>query len=266
MNPPFSGRCPGDAAGGALPAPAPPPVPALPSPSARPDVPSPRLSPPRPSKGARGLWGSSFCPQRRGSSVTCQPRGPRRALGPQLPPAPQEQVPGLLVGPRRSQPPATRAEVGPRKGAQGSHMESGGGTAPAGALGAAAESPQCPLPPGGEGAAAPAEPDGAAEGVGGGGEGGPQRALRAVYVRSESPQGGTAGGPEAGARQCLLRACEAEGAHLTSVPFGELDFGETAVLDAFYDAGEAGASFAPTLLLPAFLILARAPVPPPPPS
>ena len=41
-------------------------------------------------------------------------------------------------------------------------------------------------------------------------------------------------------RQCLLRACEAEGAHLTSVPFGELDFGETAVLDAFYDAGEAG--------------------------
>nr|XP_044619414.1 mitogen-activated protein kinase kinase kinase 15 [Equus asinus] len=115
-------------------------------------------------------------------------------------------------------------------------MESGGGTAPAGALGAAAESPQCPLPPGGEGAAAPAEPDGAAEGVGGGGEGGPQRALRAVYVRSESPQGGTAGGPEAGARQCLLRACEAEGAHLTSVPFGELDFGETAVLDAFYDA------------------------------
>ncbi|XP_004690137.2 PREDICTED: mitogen-activated protein kinase kinase kinase 15 [Condylura cristata] len=40
----------------------------------------------------------------------------------------------------------------------------------------------------------------------------------------------------AGAQQCLLRACEAEGAHLSSVPFGELDFGETAVLDAFYDA------------------------------
>ncbi|XP_034806171.1 mitogen-activated protein kinase kinase kinase 15 [Pan paniscus] len=120
-------------------------------------------------------------------------------------------------------------------------MEGGGGNAPAGALGAASESPQCPPPPGVEGAAGPAEPDGAAEGAAGGsGEGesggGPRRALRAVYVRSESSQGGAAGGPEAGARQCLLRACEAEGAHLTSVPFGELDFGETAVLDAFYDA------------------------------
>ncbi|XP_008053937.1 mitogen-activated protein kinase kinase kinase 15, partial [Carlito syrichta] len=111
---------------------------------------------------------------------------------------------------------------------------------PTGALGAAGESPQCPLPPGSEGAVAPVEPDGAAEGPAGGGEGsgggGPRRALRAVYVRSESSQGGAAGGPEAGARQCLLRACEVEGAHLTSVPFGELDFGETEVLDAFYDA------------------------------
>uniref|UniRef100_A0A8C4KKI8 mitogen-activated protein kinase kinase kinase n=1 Tax=Dromaius novaehollandiae TaxID=8790 RepID=A0A8C4KKI8_DRONO len=42
--------------------------------------------------------------------------------------------------------------------------------------------------------------------------------------------------PEAGARQCLQRACEAEGAQLGMVNFGELDFGETAVLDAFYDA------------------------------
>ncbi|XP_030789761.1 mitogen-activated protein kinase kinase kinase 15 isoform X2 [Rhinopithecus roxellana] len=120
-------------------------------------------------------------------------------------------------------------------------MESGGGNAPAGALGAASESLQCPPPPGVEGEAGPAEPDGAAEGAAGScghGEsgGGPRRALRAVYVRSESSKGGAAGCPEAGARQCLLRACEAEGAHLTSVPFGELDFGETAVLDAFYDA------------------------------
>ncbi|XP_021788265.2 mitogen-activated protein kinase kinase kinase 15 isoform X1 [Papio anubis] len=120
-------------------------------------------------------------------------------------------------------------------------MESGGGNAPAGALGAASESLQCPPPPGVEGAAGPAEPDGAAEGAAGSsgqGEsgGGPRRALRAVYVRSESSKGGAAGCPEAGARQCLLRACEAEGAHLTSLPFGELDFGETAVLDAFYDA------------------------------
>ncbi|NWS68834.1 M3K15 kinase, partial [Crotophaga sulcirostris] len=48
--------------------------------------------------------------------------------------------------------------------------------------------------------------------------------------------GGGARSPEAGARQCLLRACEAEGAQLGTVNFGELDFGETAVLDAFYDA------------------------------
>ncbi|XP_073758115.1 mitogen-activated protein kinase kinase kinase 15 isoform X1 [Callorhinus ursinus] len=119
-------------------------------------------------------------------------------------------------------------------------MESRGGTPPAGALGAAAELPPSPLPPGAEGAAGPAEPDGAAEGAGSGSGaedgGGLRRALRAVYVSSESPQGGPAGGPEAGARQCLLRACETEGAQFISVPFGELDFGETAVLDAFYDA------------------------------
>ncbi|XP_032141934.1 mitogen-activated protein kinase kinase kinase 15 [Sapajus apella] len=122
-------------------------------------------------------------------------------------------------------------------------MESGNGNATAGAIGAASESPQCSPLPGLEGAFAPAEPDGAVEGAAGGsgcgdreGGGGPRRTLRAVYVRSESSQGGAAGGPEAGAWQCLLRACEAEGAHLTSVSFGELDFGETAVLDAFYDA------------------------------
>ncbi|XP_029785481.1 mitogen-activated protein kinase kinase kinase 15, partial [Suricata suricatta] len=81
-------------------------------------------------------------------------------------------------------------------------------------------------------------PDGAAEGAGSDREdgGAPRRALRAVYVRCENPQGGAAGGREAGAWQCLLRACEAAGALFTSVPFGELDFGETAVLDAFYNA------------------------------
>lgn len=65
------------------------------------------------------------------------------------------------------------------------------------------------------------------------------RCLRAVYVLNDPPKGGAgARSPEAGARQCLLRACEAEGAQLGTVNFGELDFGETAVLDAFYDAGE----------------------------
>lgn len=65
------------------------------------------------------------------------------------------------------------------------------------------------------------------------------RCLRAVYVLNDPPKAGAgARSPEAGARQCLLRACEAEGAQLSIVNFGELDFGETAVLDAFYDAGE----------------------------
>ncbi|XP_050830618.1 mitogen-activated protein kinase kinase kinase 15 isoform X2 [Serinus canaria] len=63
------------------------------------------------------------------------------------------------------------------------------------------------------------------------------RCLRAVYVLNDPPKAGAgARSPEAGARQCLLRACEAEGAQLSTVNFGELDFGETAVLDAFYDA------------------------------
>uniref|UniRef100_A0A8C6YPH3 mitogen-activated protein kinase kinase kinase n=1 Tax=Nothoprocta perdicaria TaxID=30464 RepID=A0A8C6YPH3_NOTPE len=54
---------------------------------------------------------------------------------------------------------------------------------------------------------------------------------------SEAPKAGAgARSPEAGARQCLQRACEAEGAQLCAVSFGQLDFGETAVLDAFYDA------------------------------
>uniref|UniRef100_A0A8C0G0T6 mitogen-activated protein kinase kinase kinase n=1 Tax=Chelonoidis abingdonii TaxID=106734 RepID=A0A8C0G0T6_CHEAB len=64
-----------------------------------------------------------------------------------------------------------------------------------------------------------------------------QRSLRAVYVLNDSPKAGAgARSPEAGALQCLVRACEAQGAQLTTVNFGELDFGETAVLDAFYDA------------------------------
>uniref|UniRef100_A0A8C0T7H0 mitogen-activated protein kinase kinase kinase n=1 Tax=Canis lupus familiaris TaxID=9615 RepID=A0A8C0T7H0_CANLF len=98
-------------------------------------------------------------------------------------------------------------------------MESGGGAPPAGALGAAAESVRGPLPPGAEGAAGRRSPTGRPRARGRG---------RAAA--------GPAGRVRAGARQCLLRACEAEGAQFTSVPFGQLDFGETAVLDAFYDA------------------------------
>ncbi|XP_051682948.1 mitogen-activated protein kinase kinase kinase 15 isoform X2 [Oryctolagus cuniculus] len=111
----------------------------------------------------------------------------------------------------------------------------GGGVAP---VGAAGETLQCVPAAWGEGAVGLAAPDGAVDGAaaGSGGEGGLRRALRAVYVRSEGAQGGAAASPEVGAYQCLLRACEAEGARLTFVPFGGLDFGETALLDAFYDA------------------------------
>lgn len=144
----------------------------------------------------------------------------------------------------------------------------GGGLAPAEAPEEAGESPQGRLPPGPEGAAGPAEPESAGDAAGGETEGGrgPRRALRAVYVRSESSQGAAAGGgPEAGALKCLLRACEAEGAHLTSVPFGELDFGETAVLDAFYDAGEGkGPPWVPTAFSQALPPLHSLPWPSPP--
>ncbi|KAM8977103.1 mitogen-activated protein kinase kinase kinase 15 [Pelodytes ibericus] len=63
-----------------------------------------------------------------------------------------------------------------------------------------------------------------------------QRSLRVVYVLNDSPKSAMGGSPESGALQCLHRACDGEGAQLTSVNFGELDFGETAVLDTFYDA------------------------------
>nr|DBA34131.1 TPA: hypothetical protein GDO54_001726 [Pyxicephalus adspersus] len=74
----------------------------------------------------------------------------------------------------------------------------------------------------------------------GGGEGSQwiskQRSLRVVYVLNDSLKSAMGGSPESGALHCLRRACESEGAQLTSVNFGELDFGETAVLDTFYDA------------------------------
>ncbi|MEE6468689.1 hypothetical protein FKM82_008352 [Ascaphus truei] len=89
--------------------------------------------------------------------------------------------------------------------------------------------PMCTLPS--------AEPPAAG---GSGGEGTPwcsrQRSLRVVYVLNDSHKSTQGGSPESGALQCLRRACEGEGAQLSSLNFGELDFGETAVLDTFYDA------------------------------
>uniref|UniRef100_A0A3B3VU85 mitogen-activated protein kinase kinase kinase n=1 Tax=Poecilia latipinna TaxID=48699 RepID=A0A3B3VU85_9TELE len=63
-----------------------------------------------------------------------------------------------------------------------------------------------------------------------------QRSLRVVYVLNDGLKAVMASSPESGALQCLQRACDAESALLTTVTFGRLDFGETAVLDSFYDA------------------------------
>ncbi|KAF6090996.1 mitogen-activated protein kinase kinase kinase 15 [Phyllostomus discolor] len=115
-------------------------------------------------------------------------------------------------------------------------MESGGEGPPAEALWAAAEPPQGE----GEGEESAAEPAGPEEpdlvALSLEGSGGPRRPLRAVYVRSDGSQDGAAGGFEVGAFQCLARACEAEGVDLSTVPFGELDSGDPAVLDVFYRA------------------------------
>lgn len=132
-------------------------------------------------------------------------------------------------------------------------MECDHGSPLAEALGAPAEPPQRPLLPEAEGAVGPAWPrePGAAESM----WDGPRWALRVVYVVNESPQAGGALGPVAGVLPCLVRACEAEGAQLTSVPLEELDVGGTAVLDAFYNAGETDVPFTPIPLLSALLPL-----------
>nr|KAF6320605.1 mitogen-activated protein kinase kinase kinase 15 [Pipistrellus kuhlii] len=102
-------------------------------------------------------------------------------------------------------------------------MESGHGPPPAGALGAAIE----PLgrPPSPE---EPGKPDGAAPSQ----ESPEQRFLRAAYIWNRSPEDS---GHEAGALQCLVRACEAQGARLSTLRFGELDCQEN-MLEAFYNA------------------------------
>lgn len=64
-----------------------------------------------------------------------------------------------------------------------------------------------------------------------------QRSLRVVYVLNDGLKSVMASSPESGALQCLQRACDSESALLTTVTFGTLDFGETSVLDSFYDAG-----------------------------
>ncbi|XP_075710143.1 mitogen-activated protein kinase kinase kinase 15 [Rhinoderma darwinii] len=90
-------------------------------------------------------------------------------------------------------------------------------------------SPPCAAPA----ACAPPEPSSSGEGAQWLSK---QRSLRVVYVLNDSMKAAMGGSPESGALHCLRRACDSEGAQLTSVNFGELDFGETEVLDTFYDA------------------------------
>lgn len=62
------------------------------------------------------------------------------------------------------------------------------------------------------------------------------RAVQVSYVRnSETSQPLS---PENMALQCLKDACDTVGFKLDIIPFGKLDFGETSVLDHFYNAGK----------------------------
>lgn len=66
--------------------------------------------------------------------------------------------------------------------------------------------------------------------------GGGGRRTTVAYVINEASQGQLVVA-ESEALQCLREACEAVGAALETLHFGKLDFGETAVLDRFYNAG-----------------------------
>lgn len=68
------------------------------------------------------------------------------------------------------------------------------------------------------------------------GKAGKSRPVTVAYVvNGEASQQSNA---ENMALQCLKDACETAGSKLDTVNFGKLDFGETAVLDRFYNAGE----------------------------
>ncbi|XP_074846592.1 mitogen-activated protein kinase kinase kinase 5 isoform X2 [Carettochelys insculpta] len=94
-----------------------------------------------------------------------------------------------------------------------------------------------PAPPAGtywnedSGAACPA----AGTGAGARGKGGGPRRTTVSYVINEASPGLLAAA-ESGALQSLREACEAVGASLETLDFAKLDFGETAVLDRFYNA------------------------------
>lgn len=71
--------------------------------------------------------------------------------------------------------------------------------------------------------------------------GGGGRRTTVAYVINEESQGQQVVA-ESEALQCLREACETVGATLETLHFGKLDFGETTVLDRFYNAGAYGPS------------------------
>ncbi|XP_048210112.1 mitogen-activated protein kinase kinase kinase 5 isoform X6 [Perognathus longimembris pacificus] len=74
----------------------------------------------------------------------------------------------------------------------------------------------------------------ATRGRGNSGSGGSRRTMVAYVINEASP--GQLAGAEGEALQSLREACEAVGATLEPLHFGKLDFGETTVLDRFYNA------------------------------
>lgn len=64
----------------------------------------------------------------------------------------------------------------------------------------------------------------------------------AYVVNGEASQQNNA---ESMALQCLKDACDTVGSKLETVNFGKLDFGETTVLDSFYNAGESSEGIQP---------------------
>lgn len=124
----------------------------------------------------------------------------------------------------------------------------GGGCRRGGAAAAAeGEENQLPPPPPGsfwnvESAAAPAtgcpaatSGSGATRCRGNSGGGGGRRTTVAYVINEESQ--GQQVVAETEALQSLREACESVGASLETLHFGKLDFGETTVLDRFYNAG-----------------------------
>lgn len=98
--------------------------------------------------------------------------------------------------------------------------------------------------PGTSGCPAATSGSNATRGRGNSGSGGGRRTTVA-YVINEASQGQLVVA-ESEALQSLREACEAVGATLETLHFGKLDFGETTVLDRFYNAGECVVSSLPS--------------------